>query len=451
MFRLSIPVTNYPLLQHCFPHKTPTLLPQLLALKPFSTKKFGAFEECNKNLTAANPPKLVYFKINSIREESNKNPTATNPSNQFSANIYGSMGESSQNQTDRNPQLSTETDFPKPITAPPPKHSKQIEFDRAMCAEAAVKAGPALTKNEIIYEDDWLIAVNKPSGVYCEHVLSSIPDLLVSSPRYTGAKNDAISLELHLANRLDRDTSGVMVITKRHRIAGKLVQAFTDRKVRKTYLALCIGPAPKWSEVYIESGHGRSKFGAWRVYSRKDVGRVLPEGCVVREMATRLRVLSVNGNHKLQHIGHEESQNCFNQFAFDSTEGQFITFEGDESADSVENLVVSEQNSENVGQVCDFVNSPDILKSDEVLVRAYPQSGRTHQIRLHCQYLGLPIRGDVKYEGPHVWKGITYASHALHAESLCFEHPVTQTMVKLYAPLPQWAVEAYGCSSLKGI
>ncbi|GLJ05268.1 hypothetical protein SUGI_0015030 [Cryptomeria japonica] len=185
MFRLSIPVTNYPLLQHCFPHKTPTLLPQLLALKPFSTKKFGAFEECNKNLTAANPPKLVYFKINSIREESNKNPTATNPSNQFSANIYGSMGESSQNQTDRNPQLSTETDFPKPITAPPPKHSKQIEFDRAMCAEAAVKAGPALTKNEIIYEDDWLIAVNKPSGVYCEHVLSSIPDLLVSSPRYT--------------------------------------------------------------------------------------------------------------------------------------------------------------------------------------------------------------------------------------------------------------------------
>lgn len=401
-----------------------------------------------KKPTSANPLKSVSSKIHSIGEEPSKNRTAKNPSNQFSANIVVSMGESSQNQTDGNPQLFSETNFPKPLSAPPPKHSKQIEFDRAMCAEAAVKAGPALTKNEIIYEDDWLIAVNKPSGVYCEHVLSSIPDLVVSSPHHTGAKNDAISLELHLANRLDRDTSGVMVITKRHRIAGKLVKAFTDRKVRKTYLALCIGSAPEWSEVYIESGHGRSKFGAWRVYSRKDVGRALPEGCVIREMATRLRVLSVNGNQKLQRNSHEESQNCLEKFAFDSRAGQFITSEADESVNSVKNLVFVEPSSENSGRVCDFVNSPDILKSDEVLVRAYPESGRTHQIRLHCQYLGLSIRGDVKYEGPHVWKGITYASHALHAESLCFEHPVTQTMVKMYAPLPQWAVEAYGCSPL---
>ncbi|GAB4860943.1 hypothetical protein Ancab_036103 [Ancistrocladus abbreviatus] len=38
-------------------------------------------------------------------------------------------------------------------------------------------------------------------------------------------------------------------------------------------------------------------------------------------------------------------------------------------------------------------------QKDEILVRAFPRSGRTHQIRLHCWYLGTPIKGDVKYEG----------------------------------------------------
>ncbi|KAG6751511.1 hypothetical protein POTOM_043700 [Populus tomentosa] len=127
------------------------------------------------------------------------------------------------------------------------------------------------------------------------------------------------------------DTSGVMVITKLHKVASKLVKAFTDHKVRKTYIALCIGSAPKWETITIKSGHGRSKFGAFRVYAASDVGRSLP---VVEEKA----VIDTDA------------------------------------------------------------------KKDEILVRAFPRSGRTHQIRLHCQYLGIPIRGDVKYEGVCEWK-----------------------------------------------
>lgn len=230
-----------------------------------------------------------------------------------------------------------------------------------------------------------------------------------------------------------------MVVTKFHKIAGILTKAFTDRKVRKTYLALCIGPAPKWSEISIESGHGRSKFGAWRVYSRNDVGRILPGGSFVREMTTRLEVLSVNGNPKVQLGIFEKPQNSIVQ-----REHSYITYESDSSTDNMEKLVVSEQNVENIGQDSDDFNALDIKKNDEVLIRAYPQTGRTHQIRLHCQYLGLSIRGDVKYEGRHTWKGITYANHALHAESLSFEHPVTHSMVKMHASIPQWAIEACG-------
>jgi 23S rRNA-/tRNA-specific pseudouridylate synthase len=45
------------------------------------------------------------------------------------------------------------------------------------------------------------------------------------------------------------------------------------------------------------------------------------------------------------------------------------------------------------------VKMEDANERNEIVVRAYPRIGRTHQILLHCQYLGISIIGDVKYEG----------------------------------------------------
>lgn len=258
----------------------------------------------------------------------------------------------------------------------------------------------ALSRDDVIFEDQWLLVVNKPSGVYCETVLSSAPSLLQHSDESGGP------LEIHLANRLDRDTSGVMVITKSHKVASKLVKAFTDHKVQKTYLALCIGSPPKWDKIRLKSGHGRSKFGAWRVYAASDVGRTLPGGSSVRDMETLFEVLSVNG----QACPKEE-------------------FECSESEEKT--IVVEEKSSMDAKE-----------KNDVILVRAFPKSGRTHQIRLHCQYLGISIKGDVKYDGLVEWKGESCDGHALHAESLSFEHPVTGLSVLFRAPLPLWASQA---------
>lgn len=258
----------------------------------------------------------------------------------------------------------------------------------------------ALSRGDVIFEDQWLLVVNKPSGVYCESVLSSAPHLLQQSGDSTGA------LEVHLANRLDRDTSGVMVITKSHKVAAKLVQAFTDHKVQKTYVALCIGSTPKWDRIRLKSGHGRSKFGAWRVYAASDVGRTLPGGSTVRDMETLYEILSVNGQ-----VCSAEAPDCS---------------KGREKTVVVEEKALLDANQ----------------KKDEILVRAFPKSGRTHQIRLHCQYLGIPIKGDVKYEGVCDWKGESCDGHVLHAESLAFEHPVTGLPVLFRAPLPLWASQA---------
>ncbi|KAL0889017.1 hypothetical protein Bca101_013000 [Brassica carinata] len=281
----------------------------------------------------------------------------------------------------------TNLDYPKPITAPPPPISKDIELKRAI--EASSKSSLFnLTRDHVLYEDEWLMAVNKPKGVYCESVLSSAPKIIV----------DSSSNEFHLANRLDRDTSGVMLITKSHKVAAKLVKAFTEHKIRKSYIALSIGPSPNWSKMTIKSGHGRSKHGAWRVYAALDVGRVLPGGSIVRDMETTFEVVSVNG---------KIPEPCESQ--------SIIVVEGEPELSCV-----------GVGE-------------DVVVVRAFPRSGRTHQIRLHCQYLGIPIRGDVKYHGMYAWRGRTFEGHELHAESLSLEHPVTGGPLVIQAPLPSWA------------
>ncbi|KAI9081066.1 hypothetical protein K1719_037046 [Acacia pycnantha] len=304
----------------------------------------------------------------------------------------------------------TPQNYPVPLSPQLPPISKQIELSRAMSASSKSSLF-VLSRADILYEDEWLLAVNKPQGIYCESVLSSVTSALALPSSSDGlTEGIKISLpepepELHLANRLDRDTSGVMVITKSHKVAAKLVKAFTDHKVRKTYIALCVGSAPQWKKITVRSGHGRSKFGAWRVYAASDVGRTLPGGSVIRDMETSFEVLSRNGNGSLK----EPSE-------FTNDEGLTVV---------VEQKAVRK----------------DVME-DEIVVRAYPRSGRTHQIRLHCQYLGISIKGDVKYEGVYEWQDKTYDAHQLHAESMAFEHPVTGMQIVLHAPLPLWANQA---------
>ncbi|KAI3860711.1 hypothetical protein MKX03_014747 [Papaver bracteatum] len=296
------------------------------------------------------------------------------------------------------------SDYPKPLSPQLPAISKEIELNRALSATSK-STSFSLTPKDVIFEDEWMVIVNKPPGIYCETVLSSVPQLLNNKTDLTDSKTETNSLELHLANRLDRDTSGLMVVTKSHKVAAKLVKAFTDHIVKKTYISMCIGVAPKWDRISLKSGHGRSKFGVWRVYAASDVGRSLPGGSSVRDMATTFEVLSVNGQGKFK----EPIKLSINE----------------------EDVLIVEEPGIVAGE-----------KNDEILVRAYPQSGRTHQIRLHSQYLGISIRGDVKYEGVSEWKGKVYNGHELHAETLTFDHPITGLTVEFRAPLPSWATRA---------
>lgn len=68
-------------------------------------------------------------------------------------------------------------DWPKPLSPPLPSISKQMELARAMSASSKSSLFK-LSATDVLYEDEWLIAVNKPFGVYCESVLASAPSLL---------------------------------------------------------------------------------------------------------------------------------------------------------------------------------------------------------------------------------------------------------------------------------
>ena len=72
------------------------------------------------------------------------------------------------------------------------------------------------------------------------------------------------------------------------------------------------------------------------------------------------------------------------------------------------------------------------------LVAFYPHTGRTHQIRVHASYVGMPLVGDIKYGGVSDFfkQSKTHARVMLHAAVLSFSHPEDGRPMMLTAPLP---------------
>ena len=70
------------------------------------------------------------------------------------------------------------------------------------------------------------------------------------------------------------------------------------------------------------------------------------------------------------------------------------------------------------------------------LVRLFPETGKTHQLRVHMRFLGHPILGDPLY-GSHLAAVYPTTGQLLHAEQLLFQHPITKNSIEIRAPLPE--------------
>ncbi len=221
---------------------------------------------------------------------------------------------------------------------------------------------------DIIWEDRWLLALNKRPGWHANLTPWDMRGTLpVALARFIAAR-DGEEPRLHLAHQLDRDTSGVLLVSKDPLINGQLQRQFVEATIHKRYFAVASGEIePETWEA--RTGHGRGRYGLFRIYPLAEVGQELPfDAGRVKLMYTQFRVLD----------RHPEAS----------------------------------------------------------LVQAEPQTGRTHQIRLHLAHVGHPIVGDTRYGGPTQIAGAAVAHHLLHAASLALRHPVTREELEIEAPLP---------------
>ncbi len=233
-----------------------------------------------------------------------------------------------------------------------------------------------ITDADILWEDDVLMALNKQAGWHANYtpwdVRGTIPYALAAFLR----ERDGREPRLHLAHQLDRDTSGILLVSKHPEINPALQQLFATKAVEggmaKRYLALAAGPIEAATFELI-TGHGRGPHGLFRVYPLEQIGQRLPHGSQrVRVMQTHFSVIT--------------------------------------------------------------------RRAAATLVQANPITGRTHQIRLHLAHIAHPIVGDLRYGGPARVGDCRVDHHLLHAERLEFPHPHTDRCIRLVAPLPQrWA------------
>jgi 23S rRNA pseudouridine955/2504/2580 synthase len=235
----------------------------------------------------------------------------------------------------------------------------------------------------ILFEDDYFMAIDKPSGT-AVHGGSGVSFGVIEQLRR--ARPDAKFLEL--VHRLDRETSGVLLIAKRRSALTNLQAQFKERETGKTYLALVLGNYPANKKVidaplhkYLDSNEERRV----RVVAKDD-----PNGMKSVTLVKVREVISVRP---------------------EPVEGQSAT---KTSTSSVRT---------------------DSLSLLEVTIK----TGRTHQIRVHLQSVGHVIAGDDKYGDFERNKQLAKQGLKrmfLHAWRLQVAHPSTGEAMTLFAELP---------------
>ena len=106
---------------------------------------------------------------------------------------------------------------------------------------------------DILYENDRILLINKPTGISVTPDRTGAPDI-----QQLLAKQLTLSEPLRLVHRLDKDTSGVMLIAKNKQAQSRYSRLFAKRQTRKLYLAIVKGPLA-YSEGFIKDPIARSK------------------------------------------------------------------------------------------------------------------------------------------------------------------------------------------------
>jgi 23S rRNA (cytosine1962-C5)-methyltransferase len=254
----------------------------------------------------------------------------------------------------------------------------------------------------ILYQDVDIVVVDKPAGIPT-HAPDPGDPYPGDALRIVQAQTGRSYLGMH--QRLDADTSGVLLFAARREANRALAAAFEGRTVRKVYLALVHGAPPR-PEGMIDAPIAREHGERYRVTMPAD-----PRGLAAR---TRYRVLETysvvrNAYSVVSHEPRFVRQPRFTQYAIRST-------------------------------------TSDEYSAADTLLELIPETGRPHQIRVHLAHLGCPVVGDPLY-GPTDFPA---SRLYLHAYQLTLPHPATGEPLTFTAPVPSFFPVPRGLAAEQG-
>lgn len=231
---------------------------------------------------------------------------------------------------------------------------------------------------DIVFEDNHLLVVNKKPGMVVHPAYGNYNGTLVNALMYHLSENPLFSSGEQrpgLVHRIDKDTSGLLVIAKDEISLNRLARQFYEKTSTRTYQAIVWGNMEQ-DEGTITGNIGRNPRDRKKMY-------VFPEGEEGKHAVTHYKVL----------------------------------------------------------ERFDYVN----------LMECRLETGRTHQIRVHFQYINHPLFNDSEYGGNQILRGTTFSKYrqfiqncfqvlprqALHAKTLGFKHPATGKEMEFNTDLPE--------------
>jgi 23S rRNA pseudouridine1911/1915/1917 synthase len=256
----------------------------------------------------------------------------------------------------------------KPTHTPRAGEQVEVHWPEARAAEAQ----PEEMALNVLFEDETLLVLNKPPGLVVHPAAGHEEHTLVNALlHHCAGQLSGIGgvARPGIVHRLDKDTSGCLVVAKNDETHLALSAQFATRKVEKIYHAILCGELPR------------------------DQGEI--HAAIARHPSHRKRM------------------------AVDDAAGR------------------------------DARTSYHVLErlQGATLVEAVLHTGRTHQIRVHFQFLGFPLVGDATYgnrQNQHLSDLAGYAAprQMLHAWHLTFSHPRTAKRLSFEAPLPEDFLDA---------
>lgn len=231
-----------------------------------------------------------------------------------------------------------------------------IEIKDGFVLESDIK--PVHMDLNIVYEDDDLMVIDKPSGLVVHPGSGNYDNTLVNGLMdYTSDLSDVNGDErLGIVHRIDKDTSGLLLVAKNNKSHAILADYFKEHKnIKREYIALLCGVFPHDSAT-IDAPIGRDE---------KDRKKMTVTATNSKEAITNMKVLK--------------------------------------------------------------------RYKDYTLVSCILETGRTHQIRVHMNYIGYPIYNDPVYNT----RKATPFGQFLHSAKMDFVHPITKEKMHFESPLPK--------------